>query len=64
MGDSFTAFEKRYSCVRKLKAPIVSENDSENKIKHTKSRNSRLTFELKTPVCKFFVIPKRSLFRN
>ena len=37
MGDSFIAFEKRDSCVRKLKTPIVSENDSENKIKQLKN---------------------------
>jgi len=37
MGDSFIAFEKRDSCVRKLKAQNVSENSSENKIKQLKA---------------------------
>jgi len=31
--------EKRDSCVRKLKVPIVSENNSENKIKPLKAAN-------------------------
>jgi hypothetical protein len=40
MGDSFIAFEKRDSCVRKLKAPMASENSSENKIKQLKAETT------------------------